>query len=56
MPPFFLLRRTPLSFPFGEGNTPLIHCERLVEAIGGEFDLYLKFEGLNPTASFKEQG
>ena len=39
-----------------EGNTPLIHCERLVEAIGGEFDLYLKFEGLNPTASFKDRG
>ena len=39
-----------------EGNTPLIHCERLVKAIGGEFDLYLKFEGLNPTASFKDRG
>jgi len=39
-----------------EGNTPLIRAPRFVEAIGGEFDLYLKFEGLNPTCSFKDRG
>ncbi len=39
-----------------EGNTPLIHAERLANEIGGEIDLYLKYEGLNPTASFKDRG
>ena len=39
-----------------EGNTPLFHAERLANEIGGEIDLYLKYEGLNPTASFKDRG
>ena len=39
-----------------EGNTPLIQAPNFVEAIGGNFDLYLKFEGLNPTCSFKDRG
>lgn len=39
-----------------EGNTPLIAVPGFVEAIGGTFDLYLKFEGLNPTCSFKDRG
>jgi len=39
-----------------EGNTPLIPAPNFVKAIGGHFDLYLKFEGLNPTASFKDRG
>lgn len=39
-----------------EGNTPLIHVPRFVREIGGEFDLYLKYEGLNPTGSFKDRG
>ena len=39
-----------------EGNTPLIRVPNFVEAIGGAFDLYLKYEGLNPTSSFKDRG
>ncbi len=39
-----------------EGNTPLIRAERLAKEIGGDIDLYLKYEGLNPTASFKDRG
>lgn len=39
-----------------EGNTPLILVPNFVKAIGGEFDLYLKYEGLNPTCSFKDRG
>jgi threonine synthase len=39
-----------------EGNTPLIPAPRLAQEAGGGFDLYLKFEGLNPTCSFKDRG
>jgi threonine synthase len=39
-----------------EGNTPLIPVPSFVEAIGGKFQLFLKYEGLNPTASFKDRG
>ena len=37
-----------------EGNTPLIPLPRLGRELGGE--LYVKFEGLNPTGSFKDRG
>jgi len=39
-----------------EGNTPLIRVPNFVQAIGGKFELYLKYEGLNPTCSFKDRG
>ena len=39
-----------------EGNTPLIPAQNFVEAIGGKFSLFLKYEGLNPTCSFKDRG
>jgi threonine synthase len=38
----------------GEGETPLIEASRLSERIGAR--LFLKFEGMNPTASFKDRG
>lgn len=37
-----------------EGNTPLVPAPRLGERLG--LDLYLKFEGMNPTGSFKDRG
>src|SRR5256714_11976712 len=37
-----------------EGSTPLIHSPRLSERVGAE--VYLKFEGANPTGSFKDRG
>jgi threonine synthase len=37
-----------------EGSTPLIPSERLSERVGAE--VYLKFEGANPTGSFKDRG
>jgi len=37
-----------------EGHTPLIHAERLSERVGAE--VWLKYEGLNPTGSFKDRG
>ena len=39
----------------GEGMTPLIHARRLGERMGLR-NLYIKDEGLNPTASFKARG
>ena len=39
----------------GEGGTPLIHARRLGERIGLG-SLHLKFEGTNPTGSFKDRG
>jgi threonine synthase len=39
-----------------EGNTPLIRADRFVRAIGGAFELHLKYEAVNPTASFKDRG
>ena len=39
-----------------EGATPLIPVHRLSEEIGGGFQLFVKFEGLNPTGSFKDRG
>ncbi len=39
-----------------EGNTPLIHSRFLSEKIGAGAEVYLKYEGLNPTASFKDRG
>ncbi len=39
-----------------EGNTPLIAVPNFVAAIGGNFDLRLKYEAMNPTCSFKDRG
>ncbi|MGZ8920889.1 MAG: threonine synthase [Limisphaerales bacterium] len=39
-----------------EGNTPLIRADNFVEAIGGQFELYIKYEAMNPTCSFKDRG
>ena len=41
-----------------EGNTPLIRADRLANwvAPGADLHLYLKYEGLNPTGSFKDRG
>ncbi len=39
-----------------EGNTPLIPMPRLAASLGDDFDLYVKFEGMNPTGSFKDRG
>ena len=49
-----ITERTPL-ISLSEGNTPLIDAPRLADALGvGE--LWLKFEGMNPTGSFKDRG
>lgn len=47
--------RTPIV-TLGEGNTPLIHARHLGQKIDPRIELYLKFEGANPTGSFKDRG
>ncbi|WP_240372122.1 threonine synthase [Brevibacterium zhoupengii] len=42
------------SVTLGEGGTPLIKAEKLSELTGA--DVWVKYEGLNPTASFKDRG
>ena len=39
-----------------EGNTPLIKAENLAKKIGLDAEIYFKFEGCNPTGSFKDRG
>lgn len=39
-----------------EGCTPLIRADRLARRISDKITLYLKFEGMNPTGSFKDRG
>lgn len=39
-----------------EGSTPLIQAPRLSQAIHPNLEIYLKYEGLNPTGSFKDRG
>jgi len=40
----------------GEGNTPLIRLNNIPSHIGKDVDIYIKYEGLNPTGSFKDRG
>jgi len=48
-------KKTPL-ITLQEGNTPLIYSPKLAECLGKNFRVYLKYEGLNPTGSFKDRG
>ncbi|KWT86774.1 threonine synthase [Candidatus Magnetominusculus xianensis] len=39
-----------------EGNTPLIAARNLCKKLGFNGQIYFKFDGLNPTGSFKDRG
>src|SRR5205814_10222725 len=43
-----------MGLTLGEGNTPLLPAPRLSERLGCE--VWLKWEGANPTGSFKDRG
>lgn len=47
--------KTPI-ITLNEGNTPLIPANYLSKIMGRGFEVYLKYEGLNPTGSFKDRG
>src|SRR6187401_2084218 len=40
----------------GEGGTPLIFSPRLSEKVGRGSEVFVKYEGLNPSGSFKDRG
>ncbi len=39
-----------------EGNTPLIKARNINKIIDADMEIYFKYEGLNPTGSFKDRG
>lgn len=47
--------KTPV-ISLSEGNTPLIYAGFLSKSVGGGCEVYLKYEGLNPSGSFKDRG
>ncbi|MCM8782198.1 MAG: threonine synthase [Candidatus Omnitrophica bacterium] len=50
-----ITKKTPIV-SLNEGNTPLIYSNFLSSLVGGSSQVYLKYEGLNPTGSFKDRG
>jgi threonine synthase len=47
--------QTPI-ISLNEGNTPLIELKNLPRLVRKDVRIYCKFEGLNPTGSFKDRG
>src|SRR4051794_28151508 len=43
-----------MALSLGEGGTPLLPAPRISERVGA--DVWLKYEGVNPTGSFKDRG
>ncbi len=48
-------KKTPI-ISLNEGNTPLILSESISNLIGNGTKVFLKYDGLNPTGSFKDRG
>ncbi len=51
---FFCVPENAVPVSMGEGNTPLLHADRLGKAYGME-ELYLKNETLNPSGTYKDR-
>ncbi|HEY9888048.1 MAG TPA: threonine synthase [Candidatus Obscuribacterales bacterium] len=47
--------RTPI-ITLNEGNTPLIPAPAIADRIGRQVKVFVKYDGLNPTGSFKDRG
>lgn len=50
------VKETTRVVTLNEGSTPLIPAPTLSESIHPKLSVYLKYEGLNPTGSFKDRG
>ena len=48
-------KKTPI-ISLNEGNTPLIFSYSISQLIGNGTKVFLKYDGLNPTGSFKDRG
>ncbi len=44
------------TISLAEGNTPLIRLHNITDQLDKDVTIYVKYEGLNPTASFKDRG
>ncbi|RJR14000.1 pyridoxal-phosphate dependent enzyme, partial [Candidatus Parcubacteria bacterium] len=53
---FFPVTDRTLVVSLLEGNTPLIKAVNLPRKLNIDLDIYLKFDGANPTGSFKDRG
>jgi L-threonine synthase (EC 4.2.3.1) len=47
--------RTPVVTLY-EGNTPLIPVPTIADRVGRNVQVFVKYDGLNPTGSFKDRG
>jgi threonine synthase len=54
--PFMDISSEAEAITLHEGNTPLVAAPRLASWLGGDVEVFLKFEGMNPTGSFKDRG
>ena len=50
-----ITEKTPI-ITLQEGGTPLIQVQAIAERIGKKVKVYAKYDGLNPTGSFKDRG
>ena len=53
---FLPVKNTTPIISLGEGGTPLIFSARLSSHLGRGCKVFVKYEGLNPTGSFKDRG
>ena len=53
---FLPVRKEECVITLLEGDTPLIPSSRICKEVTSGIDLYFKYEGLNPTGSFKDRG
>ncbi|KPK41846.1 MAG: threonine synthase [Omnitrophica WOR_2 bacterium SM23_29] len=50
-----ITKKTPVV-TLKEGDTPLLYSKGLSKLLGDGYEVYLKYEGVNPTGSFKDRG
>ena len=50
-----ITNKTPI-ITLKEGNTPLLEVKSISDRIGKGVKVYVKYDGLNPTGSFKDRG